>query len=151
MIYPCVSKKSFALDLPYSELFRHFAQAITQPQSVLFCLGYSFYDEHINDIIYQALSIPSFTLIIANYSEGENPNIKKLKDLKDPRIIVVEKNDNLKKPLTTFCSFVEDALPNLYEENEKEYIQSTMVIRDTVSLGKERTSFSTSFLLSLMR
>jgi len=126
MIYPCVSKKSFALDLPYSELFRHFAQAITQPQSVLFCLGYSFYDEHINDIIYQALSIPSFTLIIANYSEGENPNIKKLKDLKDPRIIVVEKNDNLKKPLTTFCSFVEDALPNLYEENEKEYIQSTM-------------------------
>jgi hypothetical protein len=42
MIYPCASKKSFTLDLPYSELFRQFAQAINQPQSVLFCVGYSF-------------------------------------------------------------------------------------------------------------
>jgi len=60
MIYPCVSKKSFTLDLPYSELFRQFSQTINQPQSVLFCVGYSFYDEHINDIIKQALTIPSF-------------------------------------------------------------------------------------------
>jgi hypothetical protein len=43
MIYPCVSKKSFTLDLPYSELFRQFSQAINQPQSVLFCIGYSFW------------------------------------------------------------------------------------------------------------
>ncbi len=67
MVYPCVNKKTYTLDLPYSELFRQFAQAITQPQSVLVCLGYSFNDEHVNDIIKQALSIPSFTLIIANY------------------------------------------------------------------------------------
>ena len=74
MVYPCVSKKSFALDLPYSELFRQLSQAINQPQSVLFCVGYSFYDEHINDIIKQALSIPSFTLIIANYSQTKDAN-----------------------------------------------------------------------------
>ena len=36
MIYPTAVKKSYTLDLPYSELFRHFAYCISQPQSVLF-------------------------------------------------------------------------------------------------------------------
>jgi len=95
MIYPCASKKSFTLDLPYSELFRQFAQAINQPQSVLFCVGYSFYDEHINDIIKQALSIPSFTLIIANYSpsiDSQSP-IENFKSLNDSRIIILDQKN----------------------------------------------------------
>lgn len=68
MIYPTAVKKSYTLDLPYSELFRHFAYCISQPQSVLFTVGYSFCDEHFNDIIYQALSNPSFTLIIIDFN-----------------------------------------------------------------------------------
>ena len=121
MIYPCVSKKTFTLDLPYSELFRQFAQAITQPQSVLFCIGYSFFDEHINDIIYQALSIPSFTLIIANYKLNEE--IQKLKDLNDPRIIVLDPDD---AEQTTFVGFVKNVMPDLYEENEQIIVSETM-------------------------
>lgn len=121
MIYPCVSKKTFTLDLPYSELFRQFAQAITQPQSVLFCIGYSFFDEHINDIIYQALSIPSFTLIIANYKSNEE--IQKLKDLNDPRIIVLDPDDSGQ---TTFVGFVKNVMPDLYEENEQIIVSETM-------------------------
>lgn len=121
MIYPCVSKKTFTLDLPYSELFRQFAQAITQPQSVLFCIGYSFFDEHINDIIYQALSIPSFTLIIANYKSNEE--IQKLKDLNDPRIIVLDPDDSEQ---TTFVGFVKNVMPDLYEENEQIIVSETM-------------------------
>lgn len=121
MIYPCVSKKTFTLDLPYSELFRQFAQAITQPQSVLFCIGYSFFDEHINDIIYQALSIPSFTLIIANYKPNEE--IQKLKDLNDPRIIVLDPDDSEQ---TTFVGFVKNVMPDLYEENEQIIVSETM-------------------------
>ena len=121
MIYPCVSKKTFTLDLPYSELFRQFAQAITQPQSVLFCIGYSFFDEHINDIIYQALSIPSFTLIIANYKL--NDEIQKLKDLNDPRIIVLDPDDSEQ---TTFVGFVKNVMPDLYEENEQIIVSETM-------------------------
>ncbi|MBQ6764515.1 MAG: SIR2 family protein [Paludibacteraceae bacterium] len=125
MIYPCSTKKTFSLDLPYSELFRHFAQAITQPQSVLFCIGYSFNDEHINDIIYQALSIPSFTLIIANYSSEEDSlsNISKLKSLGDSRIIILPQN---KSELSTFVGFVENVLPDLYEEEEMELVAKTM-------------------------
>ena len=121
MIYPCVSKKTFTLDLPYSELFRQFAQAITQPQSVLFCIGYSFFDEHINDIIYQALSIPSFTLVIANFKINEE--IQKLKDLNDPRIIVLDPDDSEQ---STFVGFVKNIMPDLYEENEQLIVSETM-------------------------
>jgi len=125
MIYPCTSKKSFTLDLPYSELFRQFAQAINQPQSVLFCVGYSFYDEHINDIINQALSIPSFTLIIANFSPGDDPDspIEKLKELNDSRIIILDSKD-IKQ--TTFTGFVSNILPDLYEEEESLQVIETM-------------------------
>lgn len=125
MIYPCVSKKSYTLDLPYSELFRQFSQAINQPQSVLFCVGYSFYDEHINDIIKQALSIPSFTLIIANYSSGldEESPIEELKALGDKRIIILEQD---KPEISTFTGFVENVMPDLYEQEEIESVVETM-------------------------
>lgn len=125
LVYPCVSKKSFTLDLPYSELFRQFSQAITQSQSVLFCLGYSFNDEHINDIIKQALSIPSFTLIIVNYSTVVNKEseICKLIELADKRIIVLEQTD---KAQSTFSGFVENVMPDLYEEEENLAVTVTM-------------------------
>lgn len=123
MIYPCVSKKTFTLDLPYSELFRHFANSIIQPQSVLIALGYSFYDEHINDIIYQALTIPSFTLIVANYSEDGNENIEKLNRLNDSRILII---DEANTDLSTFTGFVKNVMPDLYEEEENEAVLKTM-------------------------
>ncbi|MBX9705910.1 MAG: SIR2 family protein, partial [Gammaproteobacteria bacterium] len=125
MVYPCVSKKSFTLDLPYSELFRQLSQAINQPQSVLFCIGYSFYDEHINDIIKQALSIPSFTLIIANFSSIKDPNspIEELRNLKDKRIIIIDETDSNQ---STFLGFIDNVMPDLYEEEENEVITSTL-------------------------
>lgn len=126
MIYPCVSKKTFTLDLPYSELFRQFAQAITQPQSVLFCIGYSFFDEHINDIIYQALSIPSFTLIIANFDKDnfkDNKPLQQLRELNDPRIIILNPTDSEQ---STFVGFVKNVMPDLYEENEQLIVSETM-------------------------
>lgn len=125
MIYPCVSKKTFTLDLPYSELFRHFSQAIIQPQSVLITLGYSFYDEHINDIIYQALTLPSFTLIIVNYADkkGQNEYIERLKELEDHRIIVFDEDN---KTTSTFTGFVKNVMPDFYEEEENELIQKAL-------------------------
>lgn len=125
MIYPCVSKKSFTLDLPYSELFRQFSQAINQPQSVLVCVGYSFYDEHINDIIKQALSIPSFTLIIANFSPevDTESEIEKLKALGDKRIIILDQEDPNQ---STFVNFVDKVMPDLYEEDELAYVAQTL-------------------------
>lgn len=139
LVYPCVSKKKHALDLPYSEMFRQFSKAITQPQSVLICLGYSFNDEHVNDIIRQALSIPSFTLIVANYSpeqkdapseQSSAPNkeqteLEKLNALGDKRIIVLDEHD---ADLSTFVSFVTNVMPDLYEEEERIMVKKTMSV-----------------------
>ena len=64
MIYPSPLKLAEMNGYPYSEMFRHFSSQIHQPQSALLTIGYSFQDSHINRLIYQALSIPSFVLII---------------------------------------------------------------------------------------
>jgi hypothetical protein len=122
MIYPTTTKKSFTLDFPYSELFRQFSAAISQHQSTLITFGYSFSDEHINDIIYQALTIPSFTLIIIDYNGAKgSPEILKLKELNDPRIIIIQGED-----LGSFSFFVENLLPDLIEANTYERIAETL-------------------------
>lgn len=91
IVYPTAVKKSYTLDLPYSELFRQFAATITQSQSVLVTVGYAFADDHFNDIIFQALSNPTFTLIIIDFNGiTNNPNIERIKDLNDSRIIILQ-------------------------------------------------------------
>lgn len=121
IIYPTSYKKGYTLDFPYSELFRQFASVITQPQSVLFCIGYSFFDEHINDIIYEALSIPSFTLIIVDLNGTKNENIKKLMELNDPRIIILEGGY-----LGDFKVFADEIMPNFHELNIEEKVAETL-------------------------
>jgi len=64
MIYPSPLKVTEMNGYPFSEMFRHFSTQIHQPQSVLLVIGYRFQDGHVNRLIYQALSIPSFVLII---------------------------------------------------------------------------------------
>lgn len=120
VIYPCATKKAYTLDLPYSELFRLFSSAIKRSQSVLFCIGYSFNDAHINDIICQALSIPSFTLFIVDFKSSENKEIMRLKALDDPRIVIIEGE------CAKFTYFVREVLPDLYEEKDEIKIAKTM-------------------------
>lgn len=88
MIYPTPAKQNSSLGSPYADLFREFQHRIVREQSVLVTAGYAFGDEHINNIIYQALTVPTFRLIIfANPSaDGE---IAKLRALGDPRIWIV--------------------------------------------------------------
>lgn len=68
IIYPVQSKKTYSLDLPYSEMFRQFIEFCNKPNSTLLIMGYSFLDEHVNDIITNALSNPDFNLIVFSYS-----------------------------------------------------------------------------------
>lgn len=97
MIYPSPLKQNASLGSPYSDLFREFQKRITQKQSTLVTMGFSFGDEHINNIIYQALTIPSFRLVIFsdtgfytdNNYKAARLNIEKLINLNDPRIWVI--------------------------------------------------------------
>ena len=88
MIFPTPAKQNSSLASPYADLFREFQSRIVREQSVLITAGYAFGDEHLNNIIYQALTIPTFRLIIfaAPDAGGE---IGKLRDLGDPRIWII--------------------------------------------------------------
>lgn len=88
MIYPTPAKQNASLGSPYSDLFREFQSRIAREQSVLVTIGYSFSDEHVNNIIYQALTIPTFRLI-AFVSLDASDEIRKLAELGDPRIWLI--------------------------------------------------------------
>ncbi len=122
MIYPTSAKKEYTLNFPYSELFRKFADRLSQPETVLFCVGYSFYDEHINDIIYQAMASPTFTLIIVDFNgSSKDGEIKRLKELEDPRIIIAEGNF-----LGDFKAFSKEILPQIDEYDTRSSVAKTL-------------------------
>lgn len=91
LIYPTPAKQNSSFGSPYADLFREFQSRIVREQSVLITAGYAFGDEHLNNIIYQALTIPTFRLVIfaAPDTEGE---IAKLRALRDPRIWIIGGN-----------------------------------------------------------
>jgi hypothetical protein len=88
MIFPTPAKQNSSLGSPYADLFREFQFRIVREQSVLITAGYAFGDEHLNNLIYQALTIPTFRLIIfADTDSGGE--IAKLRNLRDPRIWII--------------------------------------------------------------
>ncbi len=91
LIYPTPAKQNSSLGSPYADLFREFQSRVVREQSVLITAGYAFGDEHLNNIIYQALTIPTFRLVIfaSPDTEGE---IAKLRALRDPRIWIIGGN-----------------------------------------------------------
>ncbi|WP_439484311.1 SIR2 family protein [Cyclobacterium plantarum] len=121
IIYPSAVKKSYTLDLPYSELFRQFASTIAQSQSVLITLGYAFADDHFNDIIYQALSNPTFTLIVIDFQGTGNEYINSLKELNDLRIIILEGDF-----FGDFLTFADTLMPNFNNVDNYENVAKTL-------------------------
>jgi hypothetical protein len=88
MIFPTPAKQNSSLGSPYADLFREFQSRIVREQSVLITAGFAFGDEHLNNIIYQALTIPTFRLIIFADPDSEG-EIAKLRQLNDPRIWII--------------------------------------------------------------
>jgi len=88
LIYPTPAKQNSSLGSPYADLFREFQSRIVREQSVLITAGYAFGDEHLNNIIYQALTIPTFRLVIFAWPDMKG-EIAKLRALRDPRIWII--------------------------------------------------------------
>jgi hypothetical protein len=88
MIYPTPAKQNSSLGSPYADLFREFQSRVVREQSVLVTAGFAFGDEHLNNIIYQALTIPTFRLIIFADPDSKG-EIEKLRELNDPRIWII--------------------------------------------------------------
>lgn len=84
MIYPTPLKQNKSLGSPYVDLFREFQHKLLEPNSVLFVIGYSFSDEHINDIIYRSLvTNSSLILVIINNLDESQP----ICNVKDNRVL----------------------------------------------------------------
>ncbi len=138
MIHPTPLKYNASLGSPYSDLFREFQKKLMQNNNILVTIGYSFSDEHINNLIFQAFTIPSFRLIVigepvirneAKEDEYRN-NIQKLLDLNDSRIWIIgekwpEGEDNY-IPLYFFKRFVEQILPSLTAEDLDKKMEKTI-------------------------
>lgn len=80
MIYPTPLKQNKSLGSPYVDLFREFQHKLLEPNSVLFVLGYSFNDEHINDIIYRSLVTNSSLILCVINNLDESLPICNVKD-----------------------------------------------------------------------
>lgn len=111
MIYPTPLKDRTTLMTPYSDLFRAMENRIVQKNSVLIVLGYSFSDDHINRVILNGLSLPSFRLVVF----GSGPNIQKLIDLNDSRITVINSDEKIHY----FKNFVHQAMPAIHPDIEE--------------------------------
>jgi hypothetical protein len=69
-ILPTAGKYGESLAMPYAHMFRAFYAALQSSQTVLIVLGYGGWDEHVNRLVEDALSNPSFTCVIV----GPTPN-----------------------------------------------------------------------------
>ena len=125
MIHPTPLKQNASMGSPYSDLFREFQKKLMRNNNILITLGYSFSDEHINNLIYQAFTIPSFRLIVfGDYSSSEE--INKLKSLNDPRIWVVGGKLESEENLHYFKGFVENILPDLSNDEIDDKIDNAI-------------------------
>lgn len=143
MIYPTPLKAESSLDMPYSELFRLFYSSIINPGTTLVVIGYNFGDDHINELILQALTIPSFRLVVLKNPSEVILNNKILIDLDDPRIWFLSgeyEDGGEKKYYNHFEGFVNKILPIIDNEAEK-IEEKIMEIRKTKSTDtKEQDS-----------
>lgn len=125
MIYPTPSKQTASFGSPYSDMFREFQRQTVQDQSVLFVMGFSFGDEHINNIIFQGLTLPGFRLIaFLNPDDANNPVVKELAALGDPRIWFIWGTDEeTQKKAHYFDTIVQDLMPSSADQKEDQAIE----------------------------
>lgn len=71
IIYPNPAKDVETLEYPYAELFRDFAAATCQPNSVVVTYGYGFGDSHVNRMLRDTLTIPSTHLAVISRDDAE--------------------------------------------------------------------------------
>lgn len=118
LIYPSSSKQNTSLSSPYTDIFRELKGKLSKPNNVLVVVGYSFSDEHINTLIYQALAKPTFRLVVL----GNPDSFPQLKSLKDPRIWLIGGKDDSGFNIHYFSNFVEKIMPDLSEREIEDSI-----------------------------
>ena len=83
MIFPSSDKYMQSYQEPYFELFTKFQELLKRPNTLLITAGFSFADNHISQMIVQAiLHNKSLATLITDFSiNQDNDNWKKLEEL----------------------------------------------------------------------
>ena len=113
LIYPTPTKQEKSLGSPYVDLFREFQHKLIEPNSVLFVIGYSFSDEHVNNIIYRALATNSTINIIVINKIDNNKAICKIDDNRIFRLFGTIEKEGKTKNIHYFDYIVKELIPNL--------------------------------------
>ncbi|WP_152060248.1 SIR2 family protein [Aliarcobacter butzleri] len=112
LIYPNPLKQSKSLTSPYTDIIREFQKKLLLQNSVLFIIGYSFSDDHLNNIIYQALSSNS-SISIVIFGDYDKPIFK----IDDKRIYKIYGQIEEQK-IHYFKYIVNEFIPNLNENKD---------------------------------
>lgn len=139
MIYPTPTKQNKSLGSPYTDIIRAFHHKLLQPNSVLFVCGYSFSDEHLNRIIYQALAANSSLNVVVVNKLDES---KEIKQVDDRRIYHLwEEKQDLTKVTNSSELDEEEDTSEVVETTEKTPPNSLLFgirkshVRDNISAG----------------
>lgn len=130
LIYPNPLKQGKSLTAPYSDIIREFQRKLLLQNSVLFVVGYSFSDDHLNNIIYQALSTNSSLSIVIF---GNYPS-KSIFKINDKRIYKIYGQDDSDEKIHYFKYIANELIPNLNEDKNEEILKSFI---DAISKEKE--------------
>lgn len=120
LVYPAPTKQNKSLGSPYVEMFREFQKKLLEQHTVLFVIGYSFSDEHINNIIYQALAINSTINVVVFGNVKEN-----ITKIKDNRIFNIY--GEIPKVIDEAESINEEQLPEESSTNGVDQTSNTIV------------------------
>ncbi|MFZ7132622.1 MAG: SIR2 family protein [Eubacteriales bacterium] len=137
LIYPCATKYSETLEMPYGEMFRRFGESASTPQTAMFTIGYGFYDEHVNQMLLRSLKNPSCQLICIepkaeiDYEKSEislflkklirlSTPSKEVDEVSEPRICVIGGEG------ACFPSISELIVPETRLEDPNEEIRKTL-------------------------
>jgi hypothetical protein len=133
LIYPTPLKQSQSLGSPYSDLIREFQTKISQPNSVIFVIGYSFSDAHLNNIIYQALASNS-SISVVIFGEYPECPLTKINDNRIYQIFGEIENEKIHY----FDYIVNHLLPNLDENKETVLIDKFITALKSINDAGEK-------------
>ncbi|MEB8431120.1 SIR2 family protein [Cocleimonas sp. KMM 6892] len=125
LIYPTPLKQNKSLGSPYADLIREFQKKLLLPNSVLFVIGYSFSDEHINNIIYQAMaSNPSISIVV--FGDYKNENLFKVEDRRVYKISgysgEIDENGD-KERIHYFKYIINNLIPDLDQNKDADLLK----------------------------
>jgi hypothetical protein len=124
LIYPTPLKQNQSLGSPYADLIREFKDKLTLQNSVLFVIGYSFSDEHLNNIIYQALA-SNTSLSVVIFGDHNKCLLSKIGDSRVYRFFGERENpEGQKTKVHYFEHIVKNLLPDVDDNRDKSLLEN---------------------------